>query len=108
MFITINNQRWEIKEVNPNNRHLFRSDNISVLGVTDNAEKTVYISNRLNKFMRTKVLTHEICHVFCFSYGIYLPLDVEETVADFVASYGRDIIEITDEIIRLIIWGNIA
>lgn len=108
MYINVNGERWRFVEVNPNDKHLVRSDNISVLGVTDNSDKTVYISDRLNDFMKKKVTTHEICHVFCFAYGIYLPLEVEETVADFVASYGRDIIEVADDIINVIISGNIA
>ena len=49
--------------------------------------------------MLTKVLTHEICHAFCFSYGILLDMDTEEIIADFLATYGRDVIELADDIL---------
>ena len=79
---------------------LRRSDNTITLGVTDNNDRTVYINDRLSYGMLDKVLCHELCHVFSFSYGLHIPIETEEMIADFLSTYGRDVIAVADDILK--------
>lgn len=67
--------------------------------VTDNLTRTVYLSNLLHGRFLDKVISHELCHVWCFMNNIYMPIEVEEQVADFLATYGRDIFDMADFIL---------
>ena len=108
MKFTVNNHEWELVFVKPNNRNLMRSDNSITIGMTDNNTKTVYINNRLNEYMTDKVLCHELAHVFAFEFDYSMPIDVEETVADFLSLFGRDIIYLLDDLARVLKKAYIA
>lgn len=99
MDVNVNGINWKIIDVPGNFSELKRSDNVFVLGVTDNSMHRVYIASGLSNALYTKVLTHELCHVFCFSYDLCMDIQTEEIVADFVATYGRDIIDIADNVL---------
>ena len=49
--------------------------------------------------MQHKVLIHEVCHAICMSYDIYLPIETEEILCDFVATYGDEIFDIVDMVL---------
>lgn len=98
-MISVNGVLWQIKPVEPNSGHLRTSRNTITLGVTDDRDKTVYLNNRLRGHMLTKVVSHEMVHVFIFSHNIYIPLETEELIADFLATYGRDILAVADDVI---------
>ena len=108
MTFTVNNHKWELMFVKPNNRNLMRSDNSITIGMTDNNTKTVYINNRLTEYMTDKVLCHELAHVFAFEFDYSMPIDVEETVADFLSLFGRDIIYLLDDLARVLKKAYIA
>lgn len=102
MTFTVNNNIWQLQFVKPNSRYLMRSDNSITLGMTDNNVKTVYINNRLNDHMKDKVLCHELTHVFAFEFDYYMDIDTEEIVADFMSLYGRDIVYLLDDLIKIL------
>lgn len=102
MKFTVNNNIWQLQFVKPNSRYLMRSDNSITLGMTDNNVKTVYINNRLNDYMKDKVLCHELTHVFAFEFDYYMDIDTEEIVADFMSLYGRDIVYLLDDLIKIL------
>ena len=108
MKIVVNNQEWQLKFVNPNNRNLMRSDGSITIGMTDNNKKTVFINNKLKGQLQDKVLCHELTHVFAFEYDYDIPIEVEEIVADFMSLYGRDIIYLLDEIMEILKKAHIA
>nr|DAT64338.1 MAG TPA: peptidase [Caudoviricetes sp.] len=54
------------------------------------------------KFLN-KVVCHEMCHVFSFSYNLNLPIETEEIIADFMSLFGRDIIYLADDIMNNLI-----
>lgn len=108
MRFTVNNQEWELLFVNPSNSNLKRSDGSITLGMTDNNTRTVYINNRLSDYMTNKVLAHEICHVFAFSFDYSMPIEVEETVADFFSLFGRDMINLLDDLTLILKKAYIA
>lgn len=96
----VNGLNWRISLVEPHSPMLRRSDNTITLGVTDNNYRTVYMNNRLSYDMFDKVLCHELCHVFSFSYGLHIPIEIEEMIADFLSTYGRDVIAVADNILK--------
>ena len=108
MKFVVNNQEWQLKFVNPNNRNLMRSDGSITIGMTDNNKKTVFINNKLKGRLQDKVLCHELTHVFAFEYDYDIPIEVEEIVADFMSLYGRDIIYLLDEIMEILKKAHIA
>ena len=108
MKFTVNNQEWELLFVNPSNSNLKRSNGSITIGMTDNNTRTVYINNRLSDYMTNKVLAHEICHVFAFSFDYSMPIEVEETVADFFSLFGRDMINLLDDLTLILKKAYIA
>lgn len=97
MFV-INDIVWQIEYVPPNSRHLMRSDGVYTLGVTDWNDRVVYINNRLTGDKLRHVICHELVHSFMFSHSIYIPIEQEEYIANWVADYGTELIYILDNI----------
>lgn len=108
MKFTVNNQEWNLVFVKPNSSDLMRSNGSITIGMTDNNTKSVYINNRLNNYMTDKVLAHELCHVFCFSYDIYMPIEQEEYLADWISRYGRELVYLLDELMQTLKKAYIA
>lgn len=79
-----------------------RSDGSITLGMTDNNVKTVFVNNRLNDYMTDKVICHELTHVFAFEFDYYMDIKTEEIVADFMSLYGRNIILLLDDLIKVL------
>lgn len=102
MTFVVNNKEWELVFVKPSSRQLMRSDGSITIGMTDNNTKTVYINNRLNGALTDKVICHELTHVFAFEFGYYMPIETEEIVADFMSLYGRNIIYLLDDLVRIL------
>lgn len=96
----VGGENWNLSLVEPYNTNLMRSDGVYTLGVTDNNQKTVFINNRLRGRMLEKVICHELVHVFCFENELNLPIETEELIADFLATYGREVFEVADDILR--------
>lgn len=96
MKIVVNKIPWNILYVPSNSPNLLRSDGSITLGVTDRNVNCVFISNSLRGELLYKVICHELCHVYVFSYDVYISLDEEERMADFISSFGKSIIADTD------------
>lgn len=99
-MFTINGTAWRIVFLPQSDDIFRRSDGSRTVGVSDNTVKTVFLSDLLNGDFLRKVLCHEIVHCFCFSYDLEIPIETEEIIADFVATYGNDIIRLTSEIMN--------
>jgi Zn-dependent peptidase ImmA (M78 family) len=108
MKFTVNNQEWNLVFVKPNSINLMRSDGSITIGMTDNNTKSVYINDRLNNYLFDKCLAHELCHVFCFSYDIYMPIEQEEYLADWISRYGRELIYLLDDLMQTLKKAYIA
>ena len=102
-MIKINGVKWRLLLVSPFHPALQRSDRVTVLGCCDNLTQTIYIDNTLNKFFLKKVLCHEIAHAAMFSYNVSLTCEQEEMIVDIIATYGQEIIQITNTIFNRII-----
>lgn len=88
--------------VSPNHPQLYRQDGSLALGVCNDTTKTIYINDEVDSFMRKKILCHEITHAAMFSYNVELTLEQEELLADLIATYGQEIIHITNMIFNRI------
>ena len=102
MDFEINGISWDIVWVNPNSNNLRRSDGSITVAVTDWNDKCVYMSNVLRGAFLRKVMAHELVHCFCFSYDVYMPIQEEERLADWVATYGTELIYLLDDIIKIL------
>ena len=102
MTFIVNNQEWRLLFVKPNSKELMRSDGSITLGMTDNNVKTVFVNNGLNDYMTDKVICHELTHVFAFEIDYYMDIETEEIEADFMSLYGRNIILLLDDLIKVL------
>lgn len=99
-MFTINNIQWLIKLVPSFDPMLQRSDGTFTIGMCDNDLKIIFIDENLQGFLLRKVICHELTHAAMFSYGINLDVQQEEVLADLIATYGTEIISITNKIFK--------
>ena len=97
-MFNINGEEWHIKYVHPSHPKLINSNGDYTLGSCDDIDKTVYINRNLSDEKLFKVLCHEITHCAMFSYDVILSAEQEEILADLIATYGQEIISITNNI----------
>ena len=95
----INGIRWRIQYVSTNSSKLTRSDGSRTVGMTDWNTCTVYLASNLRGDYLDRVLCHELCHCICFSYGIKMNIKQEEFLANWVSIYGREVIELLDDLL---------
>ena len=79
---------------------LRKSNGQLAIGACDDYTKTIYINNTLSGKMLKKVLCHELTHAAMFSYNVELNHDQEEILADIIATYGEEIIAMTNIIFQ--------
>lgn len=96
----INGIEWDILFVNPHSDKLRRSDSSITHAVTDWNDRTVYVSTLPRGAFLRKIVCHELCHCFCFSYDIHIPIEQEEFMADWISRYGEDLIYLLDDLMR--------
>lgn len=101
-MFNINGEEWTVMLVSPSHPKLIRSDGSTTIGSCDDIDKTIYINDTLDDFLFRKVLCHEITHAAMFSYNVELNLEQEELLADLIATYGQEIIHITNLLFRRI------
>ena len=101
-MITINGLDWQVVKTSANHPKLLRSDGSLSIGACDVATKKIYLNENLRGEKLKKVLCHEITHAAMFSYNVNLTLEQEELVADLIATYGEEIIDVTNKIFRKI------
>lgn len=95
-MFNINNEWWQLEFVSPHSYHLRRPNGTLTLGVCNDVDKKIYLSEKLYGKMLKKVLCHELTHAAMFSYNVELSLEQEELLADIIATYGEEIIQITN------------
>lgn len=102
MVFTINGVIWRVKKVPPYDSHLMRPDGSYTIGMCNNVEKVIYIIEGLDPMQFYKVLAHEVTHAAMHSYSVGLTIDQEELLADIIATYGGEIVKITNKVFRKI------
>ena len=101
-LFNINGEEWKILAVSPDDLYLRRTDGGYTIGVCDDNLKCIFVATGLSMVLLKKVLCHEIVHAAMFSYNVDLTLEQEELVADLVATYGEEIIEVTNQMFKKI------
>lgn len=94
----INGIKWRIEFVSSQSDLLRRSDKTLTVGVTDRSVSTIYLSRNLKGGFLRRVLAHELCHAFCMSYDVYMPIDEEERLADWISLYGTELVYLLDDL----------
>lgn len=94
-MIVINGERWLARLVPPSHPILM-SPTGPALGCCDDYSKTIFISNAVPKYKMKKVLCHELVHAAMYSYNIDISDYEEEIVADLIATYGDEIITLSN------------
>lgn len=96
----INEETWYIKFIPAHSNIFLLDNNTYTIGLCDNKTHTIYLANNLRGNLLRKVLCHEIVHAAMFSYNIWLNYEQEELLADLIATYGNEIISITNKIFK--------
>ena len=99
----INGILWDIVWVNPNDRNLRRSDMSVTVGMTDGNKNCIFLSNALHGAFLRRVAAHELCHAFCMSYDVFMPLDEEERLANWISLYGSDLVYLLDDLMNTVL-----
>lgn len=102
MKFEVNGKNWTLRFVNPKDNQLVRRDGSRTLGVTDGNLKCVFVADDLSDYMTRKVICHELCHVFCISYDVYMSIDEEERLADWISLYGTELVYLLDDLISIL------
>jgi hypothetical protein len=97
-MLSVSGVEWQIVKVRSDSNELMRSNGTYALGCTDANVLTIFISNVLRGQLLWIVLCHEICHAYCLSNHVVMPIEYEEQLCNFVAKYGQDIIDKTNQI----------
>lgn len=97
-MININGEDWRLISASRNHPALIRSDGSATIGVCDDGLKCIFIAKDLDANLFKKVLCHELTHAAMFSYNVYMTIEQEEIVADLIATYGQEIIDMTNRI----------
>ena len=97
-MFTINGEHWRVILCSVHHPMLIRSDGSLSIGACDDASKTIYLNQNLKGDLLKKVLCHELTHAAMFSYNVELTLEQEEMLAELIATYGEEIIDITNTI----------
>lgn len=99
-MVNINGEDWRIMIVSSNHPAIQRPDGSYTLGCCDDNVKKIYIIEGLTDFYFKKVLCHELVHACMYSYNIELNNYQEEVLADLIATYGQEIMLITNSIFK--------
>ena len=102
-MFTINGIEWNIVFTSAYSTDLKRSDGSITVGMTDWNTKCVYLSKSLKGAFLRRVLAHELCHCFCFSYNISMPIEEEEFMADWISLYGTELVYLLDDLMGSIL-----
>lgn len=96
----INGIQWNIVFVNNSSDKLRRSNGSITVGMADWNDKCVYMSNKLHGTYLRRVLAHELCHCFVFSYGVVMDIEEEERLANWISLYGTELVYLLDDLMQ--------
>lgn len=104
----MNGYLWSVRFVSPYSSKLIDRTGELRVATTDPEDLCVYLSSALSGDFLLKVLKHELVHCVIFSYGLLkdihrytykeLWVEAEESVCNFIANYGDEIIFLAKDI----------
>lgn len=95
-MIVINGEVWRIRFVPPHHPELMSPWGLA-LGCCNDMTKTIYLNNALRPSQVKMVLRHELTHAVLYSNNIFISRNNEELVANIVATYGEEIIRLSEK-----------
>ena len=98
MEFVIGNQVWHLYFLPPFDDIFVMENGRRTVGVTDRNTHEVFIADNLHPTFEWKVLCHEMCHVSMCVYNVRLSVEQEEVIADLIATYGAEILDVTNRI----------
>ena len=101
-MFTINGIEWSVRFVPLYSGDLMRSDGTYTFGMCDGNTNTISIANGLDAEFTERILCHELTHAVCFSYEIFMPIDLEEKLCNFMSNHGREIIDLLDYLLSIL------
>lgn len=105
-MFTINREQWQVVLVEPNDIALLMPNGRFAIGACSDPTKTIYISNNLHGQSFERVLCHELVHAAMFAYDVNLSVADEELLANMIAVFGEEIIDLTDGLFTTIRRGR--
>ncbi len=99
-MFNINGEIWLLKFTQPFDDIFLMPNGEYTVGVCDDNQKTIFLSTSLRCQELRQVLCHEIVHAAMFSYNVFLDYQQEELLANIIATYGGEIINITDNMFK--------
>ena len=100
-MFNINGEVWLLKFTQPFDDIFLMPNGEYTVGVCDDNQKTIFLSTSLRCQELRQVLCHEIVHAAMFSYNVFLDYQQEELLANIIATYGGEIINITDNMFKI-------
>ena len=104
----MNGYLWSVVFVNEHSPKLIDQTNTHRVATTDPEDLCIYLSSALGGDFLLKVLKHELAHCVIFSYNLIrdihyythkdLWIEAEESVCNFIANYGDEIIFLAKDI----------
>lgn len=61
-----------------------------------------------NGSMLDRVLCHELTHAVCMTYNLYMPIETEEKLCNFMSDHGKEIIYLLDDLLENILILRVA
>ena len=101
-MFNINRIEWSVRFVPLYSEDLMRSDGSYTFGMCDGNTNTISIANGLDEEFTERILCHELTHAVCFSYEIFMPIDLEEKLCNFMSNHGREIIDLLDYLLSIL------
>lgn len=104
MKFKINNDNWEIREINKDKiRELWQKisgEDTVVFGITVKTSQIIFINDAICEQQKIKTLKHELTHCYIWEYGLYYADADEETICEIVAKSNDFINEVVNK------WKN--
>ena len=106
MKFKINNDTWEIKEIEANElKEMYEKEMQEkayyVFGVTQKSKHIIYINKDMCEEQKIKTLKHELTHCYIWEHGLYNVMDInEEVICDIVACSNDFINEVAERYIK--------
>lgn len=101
MKFKINNDNWEIKEVNKDKMkeiwNRMTGEDTCVFGLTVKTSQIIFINSDICKEQKIKTLKHELAHCYIWEYGFYYVDADEETICEIVAKSNDFINEVVNK-----------
>ena len=87
----INGIQWEVK-ILPHHKMPGYAPDITVLGRCEFGTTLISLNEELAPEVFKRAAIHEMTHAFMYSYGVDQVKHTEETVCDFMAAFGKTIL----------------